>query len=65
MERRAFISAITLGLLSRSLALQAQPAGKLYRIGMLERTSPAINAANLDAFRQGCEISGTSRGRTS
>src|SRR6266404_1567364 len=63
MERRAFISAITLGLLSRSLALQAQPAGKLYRIGMLERTSPAINAANLDAFRQGLRDLGYVEGK--
>jgi len=31
----------------------AQQAGKVYRFGVLERTSPAINAANLDGFRQG------------
>jgi len=36
------------------LVAEAQPpAGKVWRIGLLETTSPALNAANLDAFRQG------------
>ena len=30
----------------------AQPAGKVYRIGILETRSTRLNAANLDAFRQ-------------
>jgi putative ABC transport system substrate-binding protein len=30
-----------------------QPPSKLYRIGMLETVSPALNAANLNAFRKG------------
>jgi len=63
IARRAFISGITLGLLSPPLALEAQPAGKVYRIGMLERTSPAINAANLDAFRQGLRDLGYVEGK--
>src|SRR5258706_13882549 len=33
--------------------VRAAPAEKLYRIGMLERTPAALNAANVDAFRQG------------
>jgi putative ABC transport system substrate-binding protein len=33
--------------------VDAAPPEKLYRIGMLERTSVAANAANFDAFRQG------------
>jgi putative ABC transport system substrate-binding protein len=32
---------------------RAQQPGKVYRIGMLETTSKALNAANLNAFRQG------------
>ena len=40
-------------LLAAPLAAEAQPAGKVYRIGVLEPTSMALNAANLDAFRQG------------
>ena len=63
IARRAFISGITLGLLSPPLALEAQPAGKVYRIGMLERTSPAINVANLDAFRQGLRDLGYIEGK--
>jgi putative ABC transport system substrate-binding protein len=32
---------------------EAQRAGKVYRIGVLEVISTARNAANFDAFRQG------------
>jgi putative tryptophan/tyrosine transport system substrate-binding protein len=35
------------------LAAEAQPAGQVGRIGVLERTSMALNAANLAAFGQG------------
>lgn len=35
------------------MRVDAGPPEKLYRIGMLERTSPAVNAANVDRFRQG------------
>ncbi len=41
----------------------AQPE-KLYRIGMLERTSPAINAANVDSFRQGLRELGYVEGKS-
>ena len=34
-------------------AVDAGQSERVYRIGMRERTSPAINAANVDAFRQG------------
>ena len=37
--------------------------GKVYRIGMLERTSPAVNAANLDAFRRGLLDAGYVEGK--
>jgi putative ABC transport system substrate-binding protein len=40
------------GLVAAPLVVEAQPAGKVYRIGVLETTSPALNAANLDAFQQ-------------
>jgi hypothetical protein len=36
MGRRAFIVAMTGGLLAAPLAAGAQPAGKVYRIGLLE-----------------------------
>ena len=53
MDRRAFIGAIAGGLLAAPLAAEAQQPERIYRIGVLERTSPAINAANLDGFRRG------------
>jgi hypothetical protein len=40
-------------LASAPITVEAQPGDKVYRIGILERTSPTVNAANLDAFRQG------------
>jgi putative tryptophan/tyrosine transport system substrate-binding protein len=55
MDRRTFIHTLAGGLVAvpfAAEALQAQDE-KLYRIGMLERTSPEINAANVAAFRQG------------
>src|SRR5437899_12419140 len=45
--------AVILSLTLAPLAAEAQSAGKVYRIGILETRSTAMNAANLDAFRQG------------
>ena len=53
MDRRGFIRTVAGGLLTTPLAAEAQQLGKPYRIGMLERTSTAVNAANVNAFRQG------------
>jgi hypothetical protein len=53
MDRRAFLGILAGGLLTAPLAVQAQQAGKMYRIGMLETRSTELNAANIDAFRQG------------
>jgi len=55
---RTFITSLllVLGLLALLLAPQlaaAKPPDKVFRIGILERTSPAINAANIEAFREG------------
>jgi putative tryptophan/tyrosine transport system substrate-binding protein len=47
------IVVLALSILAAPLNAEAQPAGKVYRIGVLERTSMALNAANLAAFRQG------------
>ena len=52
IHRRTFLGALASGLLSAPLAAEAQSAGKVYRIGVLESTSPALNAANLAAFQQ-------------
>ena len=53
MDRRTFIHTLAGGLLAAPFAAEAQPLEKPYRIGMLERTSPEVNAANVTAFRQG------------
>ena len=44
---------LALGILAAPLAAGAQPAGKVYRIGVLETTSATLNIPNLDAFRYG------------
>ena len=44
---------LALGILAAPLTTDAQPPGKVYRIGMLEMIPTAPNAANLDAFRHG------------
>jgi putative ABC transport system substrate-binding protein len=53
MDRRAFIGTLASGLVAAPLAAEAQKAGKLYRIGVLDSVGLAANQANLDAFRQG------------
>jgi putative ABC transport system substrate-binding protein len=50
-SRRWLLVAMVAALLGTDV--HAQPAGKPWRIGMLETTSRAENAANLDAFRAG------------
>jgi ABC-type uncharacterized transport system substrate-binding protein len=50
MDRRAFISGITLGLLAAPLAAEAQRAGKVPRIGVLLIGSPSRRSVELDAF---------------
>jgi putative ABC transport system substrate-binding protein len=61
--RRRFLGTLASGLLAAPLATEAQPAGKVTRIGVLEPTSMASNAANLDAFRQGLRELGYVEGR--
>jgi putative ABC transport system substrate-binding protein len=53
MDRRAFIAAVTGGLLAAPLAAGAQPAGKVVRIGYLEFGSAAPGTPHLEAFRKG------------
>jgi putative ABC transport system substrate-binding protein len=53
MNRRAFLSAVTGGLLTAPLAVEAQPAGKMWRIGVLSSGSPSAVVARIDAFKQG------------
>ena len=59
MDRRAFISGITLGLLAVPLAAGAQPAGKVWRVGILGNE----NSAPWEAFRRGLRDLGYVGGR--
>ena len=62
MDRRAFISGITVGLLAAPLAAEAQQAAKVARIGYLA-TNLAANARLHEAFRQGLRDLGYVEGR--
>ncbi len=63
MDRRAFIAAVTGGLLAAPLVAQAQQAGKIPRIAFLTTTSPE-NSPTTEAFRQGLRELGYVEGRT-
>ena len=69
LDRRASITGLLALMLALSLSLTmsrgadaAQPE-RVYRIGMLERTSSAINAANVEAFRRGLSELGYVEGK--
>ncbi len=53
MDRRTFLGALASGVLAAPLAVEAQQAGKVPRIGFLSVTSPSDRPPLLDAFRQG------------
>ena len=55
--------ALVLSSIATPLVVDAQQPGTVYRIGILERTSTAINAANLDGFRQGLRELGYVEGK--
>jgi putative ABC transport system substrate-binding protein len=66
MTRRSFIALLG-GAAAASIlpppAAQAQRAGKVWRLGVLEVISPAMNAANYDALRKGLRDLGYVEGR--
>ena len=52
ISRRGFLAG-TVTLLAVPLAAEAQPTGKVYRIGYLAIASPTASGPSMDAFRQG------------
>ena len=55
---------LTLGFALEPLAAEGQQAGKVYRVGVLERIPLARNAADFDAFRQGLQELGYVEGKS-
>jgi len=62
LPRAALVGALALGLLAASLAMEAQPAGKVARLGVLLFTTPAADP-NLPAFLAGLRDLGYVDGR--
>jgi putative tryptophan/tyrosine transport system substrate-binding protein len=63
MRLIGLVVVITLNLLLAPLAVDAQPSEKVYRIGMLERTSKTLNAASLNGFLRGMQELGYVEGK--
>ena len=63
ITRRKLLIAIGLTAVASPLGSLAQRQNRVWRIGMLETTSMALNAANLDAFRKGLQELGYVEGR--
>lgn len=63
MDRRTFIAGVGCHVAMLPFTCIAQTQHKVWRIGILETTSPALNAVNLDAFRQRLRELGYVEGR--
>jgi putative ABC transport system substrate-binding protein len=63
MRRRHFISLLGAAAIGRPLAALAQSSSKIWRVGVLETTSIALNAPNFDAFRQSMRELGYTEGQ--
>ncbi len=64
MDRGAFISGITVGLLAAPLVVRAQPTGRIPRIGVLLPAEPASpTESDASAFRQGLHALGYVEGQ--
>jgi putative ABC transport system substrate-binding protein len=63
ITRRQWVIVISASALVAPLTSIAQAQDKIWRVGMLETISTTLNAANLDAFRQGLRELGYVEGR--
>jgi putative ABC transport system substrate-binding protein len=63
MDRRRFISAVTLSLLASPLAAEAQQAVKVYRVGFLGNSTAALEVNLVGPFREGLRDLGYVEGR--
>jgi len=53
ITRAALSAALALSLLAAPLAAEAQPAGKIYRVGYMGTSSPSLESNLVEAFRRG------------
>jgi putative ABC transport system substrate-binding protein len=63
MDRRSFLFVFSLGALSAPLAVEAQPTGKVYRIGYLGAGSATVSQPSVEAFREGLRELGLVEGQ--
>jgi putative ABC transport system substrate-binding protein len=65
MDRRTFLGALTGSLLAAPLAVEAQPAGKMYRVGLISAATPVSEVADppVRAFVQGLRALGYVEGQ--
>jgi len=63
MDRRAFISGVTVGFLAAPLGAQAQQAGKVYRIGFLGNSTAALETNLVGPFLAGLREHGYVEGQ--
>jgi putative ABC transport system substrate-binding protein len=63
MERRRFVEVIAGGLLAAPLAAQAQPAGKVPKVGFLWIGSPGIPSPFIESFENGLRDLGWVKGQ--
>ena len=57
------IVTLAFGIISPALPAEAQPPGRIFRIGYLGSSSPSAVSHNIDAFRQGLRDLGYVEGR--
>jgi putative tryptophan/tyrosine transport system substrate-binding protein len=63
MDRRRFLQTSLAGVLAAPLGAEAQQTGKVYRIGYLGGTGPAVVAPSMAAFRDGLRALGWIEGQ--
>ena len=64
MDRRAFISGTTLGLLAAPLAVESQPAKPVPKVAFLGNASSRLSGPSLEAFRGGMATLGYVEGQS-
>ena len=63
IDRRTFLCGLPLGALAASFAAEAQPAGRMWRIGILQTSAPKDETARVAALEQGLAELGYVGGR--